>query len=407
MNRSSDYGLDKKLKLFGKFNCRVGDLVFFLGITFLAIAIRYTLRGVVSTDFTTHLGPWYNEIESLGGKEALSRKIGNYSPLYMYLFTLSTYLGLPSLYAVKLITLVFDAVTAIVFFFLAYKWTESFKLSSIVYGLVLLLPSVLMNGAMWGQCDIIYTLFLVLSMERLMSVRPIQSCIFFGIAFSFKLQAIFFLPILIVFIIKRKLKVWHLLFMPLVYLVSTLPAVLAGRNIVDILSIYVIQTKTYTGRLTLNFPNIYHWTGDLHLEWLSKASIVFTAAVLLFFIYYIYTKKFEITPKFMFTLSVFFLMLIPFTLPFMHERYAFPADIFAILLLLMDKKYIWLVISTQLLSLFAYQACLFKLVVIPYSIVAFFYLCVLIILGIDLSKQMTENRIEKRRNMEKVCAEKH
>ena len=73
---------------------------------------------------------------------------------------------------------------------------------------------------------------------------------------------------------------------------------------------------------------------------------------------------------------------------YMHERYAFPADIFALLLFLCYKKYFWVVLSTQLLTLLAYQPFLLQNVTVERSHVAIAYLAFLGVLARVIYKRI-------------------
>lgn len=385
--------LNKKIRLFRKMECRIVDILFLGFITLLSVVIRYSLRNTISMDFTICLDPWMDAVRELGGAASIGSSIGNYTPMYMYLFALFSYLPIENLGAIKLITLVFDYAAAAAAFYIIYHGTQSFRRATVAYSCLLFLPSVLLNGAVWAQCDIIYTMFLLISLERILSGHPVWGSIAFGIAFSFKLQAIFFFPVLIILWIKRKVKIKHLLLIPLTYLISIVPAVLAGRDFKECLMVYFGQFGTYNSSLTFNMPNIYQLVGDIYLDDFGNAAIFFTIALLAVLFYYLYHKKFTVTFQFALTLSVFVVLLVPYFLPYMHERYAFAADLFALILFCVNRKYYWAVISTQLISLLAYQAFLFGNTTIDYSTAALFYLAVLIFLAKDLKKQLETNAV--------------
>src|SRR5215217_6607270 len=80
--------------------------------TFLALALRLSLFDVESRDYQWIFSHWYDFIVSNGGFSALEYKFGDYAPPYLYLLTLATYLPLPKLYAIKLISISFDFLLA-------------------------------------------------------------------------------------------------------------------------------------------------------------------------------------------------------------------------------------------------------------------------------------------------------
>ena len=81
--------MNKRVSLLGVLDCRVVDLFFFAFVTFVSALLRVSLRETVSGDYTYFLKPWYDQIKELGWA-SLGENIGNYSPLYMYLFTAVT-----------------------------------------------------------------------------------------------------------------------------------------------------------------------------------------------------------------------------------------------------------------------------------------------------------------------------
>ena len=76
---------------------------------------------------------------------------------------------------------------------------------------MILLPTVVMNSSIWGQCDAIYVTFCVGSVYFLIKKRPWLAAAFFGVAFTFKLQAIFFLPVLVMVLIVNRHRLRSLL----------------------------------------------------------------------------------------------------------------------------------------------------------------------------------------------------
>ncbi len=69
---------------------------------------------------------------------------------------------------------------------------------------VLFAPTIFINSAAWGQCDAIYAAFCLGSLYFLLKERPAWACTFFALALSFKLQAIFFFPVLLVLLLHER-----------------------------------------------------------------------------------------------------------------------------------------------------------------------------------------------------------
>lgn len=66
--------------------------------TLLGIAVRVSLREVVSGDYKDFLLPWYDAISVNG----LSRQVGDYNFLYQFTIWILTKIQIPSLYAYKI-----------------------------------------------------------------------------------------------------------------------------------------------------------------------------------------------------------------------------------------------------------------------------------------------------------------
>lgn len=380
--------LEKEIFLFGKLRLRVVELLLFLFLTAISIPVRISLIPVISGDFQRFLDGWMEQIRLLGGFSSLSYSIGDYTPPYLYLMSAVSYLPVDNLTAIKLITMVFDYAAALALFWCIHIETGSFSRGLMGYGALLFLPSVLFNGAMWGQCDIIYTMFLVLSLFCGLKNRSWLCCVWFGVSFAFKLQAVFFLPVLLFFWLLGKLRFKHFLMIPAVFLAALLPALLMGRNPLELLSVYGNQAATYTDALTFGLPNIYAILGDRFVAEMAGPAVLLTMALLAMMAYQVLRLKFRPEPELMLSLTVFTILLVAFTLPFMHERYTFAADIFALLLFCLRRKYFWLLVATQILTVLSYQYFLFLNEVIPLPFASLFYLGILCVLGADIYRKI-------------------
>ena len=107
---------------------------------------------------------------------------------------------------------------------------------------VLFLPTVVLNGSLWGQCDSIYVAFALLGLWLGLTGRPILSVLCFTLSFGFKLQAVFLMPIMAVLWFRGNYKLWHFALFPAFYVLVVLPAVLLGKPFLDTITLYASQT---------------------------------------------------------------------------------------------------------------------------------------------------------------------
>jgi Gpi18-like mannosyltransferase len=270
-------------------------------------------------------------------------------------------------------------------------------------------PTVFVNSALWGQSDATYASMLVASIYFAIQRRPNLSLFFFSIALSFKLQAVFLFPLFIVLFLKRRVPIYSFLIIPATYMVSLLPAWLAGRPLVELLMTYPAQAGAWP-TLTLNAPNLYQWVPDdrlyrwlpddlwlLVLNILSWFGIVFTALLVGLLCLVSWRSPVPLDGDVIVKLSLVSVLLLPFTLPHMHERYFFAADVVSIIYAFYWPKRFYIALIVVAASLFSYLPVIELL---PYLAVMFRFLAILmgialIVVAADLIRSLYPNSIEQ------------
>ena len=183
------------------------NILFILAITGLAIAVRYAGRDFVSGDMTWFLLGWFQKIADNGGIHSLKNQVGDYNILYQTIVALFKYIGDKSIYYYKILSIFFDfcmAISAAIFACELSKKEKNDKVFFITFAAVIMLPTVILNSAYWGQCDSIYTTFIILTLLYLYKGKYHSAFVFLGIAFAFKMQTIFIFPFIICFYIYKK-----------------------------------------------------------------------------------------------------------------------------------------------------------------------------------------------------------
>ena len=245
----------------GKVEFKVVDLLFILCLFAFAFLIRWKLMPIESADYWGFLEDWMHQIRDGGGFLSLGRQISNYTSPYMYIMCIVSYITDNDLYGLKLVSILFDYLAAIAVFLIVYQLTASTRKSIMGMAAILLSPTVILDSAYWCQCDIIYTTFILYALYHFFKNNSKLCMIFAGISFAFKLQAVFILPFLLIMWLKRKtIKLKDFLWIPVIYVVSALPAWIFGRNFKELMLIYSNQSGTYPWG-TLEYPNIYALLG--------------------------------------------------------------------------------------------------------------------------------------------------
>ncbi len=343
-------------------NATPKDSFIVAGIVLIFVGVILRLDGLwfLSHDMRAFLIPWYSQLASQGFS-ALQTDFSNYTPPYLYLLWLAalTRAVVPEILAIKLIPILFDVGNAIwVFKILRVKYQEG-VVPFFGAAIFFILPTVVLNSAWWGQADSIYTFFALACLYFLLRDRPLTAMLFFGIAFSFKLQAVFLAPFLLLLMLKRRVAWTYVLVVPLVYVILILPTVLAGRPFMEALTIYLKQADSFH-QLTLNAPNLYAFIPDNWYTPFLFMGLGFAAFLALIWAIGYARKIKTLTPEIMVTCAAVSAAMLPFFLPKMHERYFYLADVFLLLLAIYLPRLWFVPLTSQVVSTITYSLYLFS-----------------------------------------------
>ena len=352
----------------------------------MGLIIRFSFINWISGDYSNFLKPWMEDIVDGGGLASLGTRIGDYTPAYIYLLTLLSYFPQsgtsdPFLLGIKLISIGFDLILMVSVYLNAKLWLKQLHaLFPVVIAVIsLFLPTVLINGSLWGQIDASYTAFSLIALYYLQKNKPFVSSLWYGLAISFKLQAIFFLPVFLIFFwFHHRRKIHYVFMLPVVYYVLAIPALIAGRSFLDITQIYVLQSENYR-LLTLNMPNLYQWFPNQRYGDISTYAFGLFASLMTLQLLMMIMLKVNLKKDHLLLLSYWSVLMANFFLPAMHERYLFAADVIIVLVAFQSMKSFYLILLTQAISLLAYGPFLFGLEPIKHEEVAIGFAFVLIL----------------------------
>lgn len=399
---------------------KTGTLVFtgvFAAVTMLA---RVSMLDFVTADYISFLTKWVDMFRE-GGFPMLAENVGDYNLLYQYFLLLVSKAPLHDLYLIKLLTVLFDYLLALAMMRAAGRFAGE-KAALPVFLTVMALPTALLDGACWAQCDSVYVFFIVMSLYFLATDRPMRSAVFLSVAFAFKLQTIFFFPVVLLGLIHKKYRLRDALAFFAAYIVTMLPALIAGRPFFDALSVYANQSMgQYYDRLTYNAPNLYlffpmlEFASSQEYTWMryidgvdslgtnaylnadllpALQSAALFACILLTLIVVIYwlIHAREITPEMTLELALFFAIFLPFVMPKIHERYFYLADMLSVLYAIKrsDRRFVPLLVVTA--SAMSYVPYLMRQRPIDERWLALMMLAALVVVSHDLLARMRQNR---------------
>lgn len=386
----------KKFKI-KKFEIGFLDLLLIIFATVFGCSIRYALRNVVAGDYKMFFEPWVATLrEAGGGFQGLSAEFEYVDYTTPYLLILSFISICPffnTLLLMKMVSVFFDFVAAIAVGFIVYEMTDKKQSGYMAYAVMLFVPTIVANGAMWAQCDIIFTSFVMLSLLFMLKDKPRASLIFYGIAFAFKLQTLFIAPLYVLLWVKKKMKIQHFLWLPIMYFIGIIPSWIAGKNLWELLTVYLFQANGEMDiyKLSHKFPNVYQIIGtDSFLREYADAGIYFTLAVLMVLMYYIARKNFTFTKDLIIRMGMFFVMVVVFFLPHMHERYGILADVLSVIVAFSNPRKFYVPLIAIGCSFAGYTMYLAQQTVIPLSVYAILYAGLMIDLGIGIYKEINQ-----------------
>lgn len=347
------------------------------------LALRLALAGGLTGDYVSFLLPWYNTIHDQGFA-AYGTDFANYAPLYLYLLGIGTALPITPLVAIKLISVIGELSLALAAWklFSDIGQKDSLRLGTagtaagtgssgrggrgnllmpvLAFGLTFFLPTALVNGAYWGQCDGLYVSAILWAMVYALRRKALPAMLWWGVAIAFKLQAVFIAPLFVALIWTNWLR-WPWIFLAAApYVLFAVPSVIAGRPIDQVLLIYLNQADTYM-KLSMNAPSIHTWFSDSAFSSFNAFGLALAAFSAIAIIWYggrpMFRRAWDADRVILFALLIS--IVLPYFMPRMHERYFFAADVLSILWALRRPKD-WLIpLATVAASFFSYLPFLF------------------------------------------------
>jgi len=359
----------------------------------IGLIIKISMFSVKLGDYNFYLKPWIDFIKNNGYCSSLKYNFYNYTPSYIYIFIALAKIGLNPLYSIKLVSILFEYLLA---YFIGKTVCLNYKNNLILWitiAIVPLIPTLLINGALWGQCDSIYSAFVVGSIYFIFKKKQFKSILFLGLAFAFKIRTIFILPFYFVLLLRGKINWYYFLLIPLIYFISILPTWLYGRPLTELFTIYLSQSYYYQ-MLTIFFPNLYIWISDNYYQQVKYLGLLLAFLFTFSSCIYLSKKKFHFTFENYIKLAFLSVIITPFILPGMHERYLYLGDVMAVLYFFVVKKNIHLSLGIILVSFYSYLCCSRLQNILPLWPAFFIYLSIIVLTIRDLWKSLLDKPLQ-------------
>ena len=329
----------------------------------VSLAIQVSWFPTPTGDYTYAIKNWFGILQTSPGLSAFSQPFSDYAPLYLYLLKLLSLLPFDSLYSIKALSLLANIAIAALAALIARDLSGRCNRGQIflVFSLFMCVPTMAINTSLWGQVDALYAAPVIASFYFILRDRPFLASVLFGVAISIKLQSIFFLPVLAGYLFRKRETAAYILVPPMIFFLTVLPTAFEGRFLYWFL-IYARQVGEFT-ELSLSAPSAFAFVNNLSLA-RPQQDVLFWAGIVLaaacgIGIANLVQRTSRLKAATIALLGLLCVLVVPYFLPRMHERYFFLADMFACLYLIFEPRRWYLATTVVFASLVSYMPYLF------------------------------------------------
>ncbi|MBP3655700.1 MAG: DUF2029 domain-containing protein [Clostridia bacterium] len=340
----------------------LGVLLLLCAVTGAVLLGKISLLDYNSDDYDIFLHNWINTYSGLGFKEGLGTYIGSdYTPPYLYILQLiSRVPEYPWQYLIKAVSVFAEILMGVAVFSLARLKMRGEAGPLLVYHAAQVLPTVIFNGAYWGQCDVIYVSFCLLALYLALAKKPVRGMICFGVALSFKLQTVFFLPALLPLWLRRDVKLRHVLAIPAAYMAMMIPALWGGKSMHHVLTCYLQQAGQYNF-ISVNAPSLYQLLPmsvgkDVLYKMFGSMALALGFAMMAVVCVVVVWRRDALNTDAVLLACLLTLGGVPLFLPKMHERYMFGADVLSLVAAVYAPRRLLLPLCFGMASYICYTA---------------------------------------------------
>jgi Gpi18-like mannosyltransferase len=323
-------------------------------------AIMAFVSARMTWDIEWFFKPWMNAVRA-GGLGSLSGEFSNYTPPNIYVLYLASWLVplIGMVATIKLVSLPFVLMISLGLYRVVLCASADRGRAFAAACGIWVLPTLFTNAFVWGMSDSIYSAFLLWFVAFAMAGRPAAAAIAFGLALSFKAQALLLAPIFLYLLLVRRMTLLHLPLVPAVYVAMMIPAVLAGRPWIECLTVYFTQAGTYQ-YLRVTAPNLWQ-VAAYFFSYKTGLAIGLAAAVAAGAALSLFAARLRRDATTLVLVAATTATLMPFLTPKMHERYFFPAELLVFALAFVLPRYWSAAVLIQVGTMLAYMKYMVRL----------------------------------------------
>lgn len=338
-------------------------------VLFLLLASALVIRVICSFYFQSHkdLGCfeyWGNTVYKYGFGDFYAKSSADYPPGYIYILWFLTFIknlikvktgSSVAFFIIKLVPMICDIATGLFLYKLASKKFKNIVSYAILF-VYLFNPGVIMNSAVWGQVDSVFTLGILLMCYFAVTDKSYLSYVAYATAILIKPQAIMFTPI-IMFVFAQQVFISNdgkkfLTFRKTEFLrhMAWIVTTLCGFAILSVpygFARVIKQYSTTMGSYKYASVNAYNMWSMFGLNWALQTDKVFgityqqwgTIVIVAICMISVFMWLSNLKDKNRYVAIAIFICAAMFTFAVrMHERYVYPAIILLMLLFILTKQ---------------------------------------------------------------------
>ena len=301
------------------------------------LTIYALLWPAVPGDIINFVIPWLDHILAQGRVGAFATPFSNYTPPYLYLLALISPLVvvMSKVSLIKSLSVAGTVLLALAARQLIRPAGSEARDDSWLW--LPLLPSVAVNAANFGQCDAIWSAACVMAVASAVSNRTLPMLGWFGVAISFKAQALFLGPFVALRLVQGRTPLVLWVTPIAIYTLAMLPAALAGWPLGDLATIYLRQAEwnpAFVSTAASPWSVLQLLAPDSAHNWFWLGYLGAGAAALVYVVAY---RARELAKGDLIALALLGSCLLPFFLPKMHERFFFLSEVLAFILAFSER----------------------------------------------------------------------
>jgi Gpi18-like mannosyltransferase len=334
----------------------------FLVIALFVLALVVRWEGVRESTVDIRIfSSWYHQLLVAGRWRGLDAQIGNYNAPFLYVLVVATYLPGSTALKLKFGFMLFDLLVAFFTYRLVALRRPGTRIPTLAALVVLFLPTVAINASLYGQMDSMWASMALGGAYFLIRGRHWVAVGMCTLAVALKPQGIFILPLLLLAVLAGHLRWYKLLAGPVLYVLLDVPAMLIGRDPIELLTIYEPSRQSHwSSELSANAPSFFTFfpvTTRIHT--LQGLGYVFTVVLILGLCYAVVARRVPLTPSIIVTSAALFAIQMPYTMTGMHERYFYLGDILSLMVAFYRPRLWFVPVLVQAASLLSYVPFLF------------------------------------------------